>query len=78
MKHETFTCDIERDTHDGDIVRIKVPVMFDHDQDDGKSKTKPCFEMKELDLCLACFNEMTEKRILIYAYGAMGHNNYSL
>ena len=82
MKTETFSCDIDlskcTQDHSGYIVAIKVPVMFDHDQDDGRTKTIPYFEMRELDLCERCFNQMTRKRELIYGDGAMGHNTYKL
>lgn len=77
MEHKTITCDIPGE-HDGEIVRRTVPVMFDHDQEDGKSKTVPYFEMLNLDLCQKHFDTMTLKRILIYAYGAMGYNKYEL
>lgn len=79
MEHKRYTCDINLDdSHSDDVKFKKVPVMFDHDQEDGKSKTEPYFEMKELDICGKHFKEMTEERKLIYAYGAMGYNKYSL
>ena len=77
MKTEKYTCDI-KGNHEGLIQKECVPVMFDHDQEDGKSKTTPYFEMKELDLCGKHFKEMTENRKIIYAYGAMGYNDYTL
>jgi len=77
MEHIRITCDIADRQHSELISRKKVPVMFDHDQEDGKSKMSPFFEMVDIDICEECFKEMTEKRILIYAYGAMGHNRYS-
>lgn len=52
--------------------------MFDHDQEDGRSKTTPYFEMLEIDICDRHFAEMTEQRKIIYAHGAMGFNNYYL
>lgn len=52
--------------------------MFDHDQEDGKSKVYPYFEMVDIDICDKCFTEMTTKRILLYAYGAQGVNKYEL
>jgi hydrogenase maturation factor HypF (carbamoyltransferase family) len=77
MEHIKFTCDIKNREHSELVSRKKVPVMFDYDQDDGKSQMTPYFEMKDIDICERCFNEMTEKRILIYAYGVMGYNDYS-
>jgi hypothetical protein len=77
MKHETYSCDI-KDCKDTVVSKRKVPVMFDHDQEDGKSKTEPYFEMKELDLCDNHWKQMTGTRTLIYAYGAMGYNDYTL
>lgn len=78
MKHIRFTCDIRGEIHEGDVFTREVPVMFDHDQEDGKSKTRPYFEMHDVDVCDSCFRYMTEQRRLIYAHGAMGHNNYTL
>jgi hypothetical protein len=77
MIHTTHTCDIEGE-HEGTIFTHKIPVMFDHDQEDGKSKVTPYFEMENLDICQKHFKEITEKRKLTYAYGAMGYNTYSL
>ena len=79
MKHTTLECDVVgKSKHNGSIRTRLVPVMFDHDQEDGKSKVTPYFEMANLEICDHHFIEMTEKRRLIYAYGAMGHNDYSL
>ncbi len=50
--------------------------MFDHDQEDGKSKVTPYFEMVNIDICDSCFSRIVEKHILVYAYGAMGYNKY--
>ena len=78
MEHTTVTCDIEDMEHEGKMARYKVPVMFDHDQADGKSKVSPYFETHALDMCEGCFVTMTKERLLIYVYGAMGHNKYYL
>lgn len=79
MEHIKFTCDIKnRERHSELVSRKKLPVMFDHDQNDGRSKMTPYFKMNDVDICEDCFKEMTEKRILIYAYGAMGYNEYTL
>lgn len=79
MEHTYTTCDIEKPHNKGiETKKRTVPVMFDHDQEDGKSKVKPYFETKELDMCQSCFDEMTKERRLIYAYGAMGYNKYYL
>ena len=78
MKHETYTCDIANEVHGNSEVKLrKVPVMFDHDQEDGKSKQTPYFQLMELDVCESCFKFMTENRKVLYAYGAMGHNTYT-
>lgn len=79
MEHIKRTCDIQkREQHSELVSRKKLPVMFDHDQEDGKSKLTPYFEMKDIDICEDCFNEMIKKRMLIYAYSAMGYNEYVL
>lgn len=77
MKHETLSCDIKGD-HDGNVKKHQIPVMFDHDQEDGRSRTEPYFEMRQLDMCEKHFTDMTQNRKLIYAYGAMGYNDYTL
>lgn len=77
MKEITYHCDVENGEHSENIKKgIKVPVMFDHDQNDGKLKMTPYFEMHELDLCDNCWDKITLKRNLLYAYGAMGNNTY--
>ena len=82
MKHETYSCDIDlskcTQDHSGAIILKKVPVMFDHDQEDGKSKTTPYFEMKQLDICERCLGQIIRKKEIIYAHGAMGYNKYYL
>lgn len=75
---ETPVCDIKGERHTGKVLKKKVPVMFDHDQEDGKSKTEPYFELAELDICEAHFLHMGINRKVIYAYGAMGYNEYYL
>ena len=78
MKKTTLICDIEDRKHSGEVKTYEVPVMFDYDQNDGKSKMTPYFEMHKLDLCESCFKHMVETRTIIYAYGAMGYNKYFL
>lgn len=78
MEHIKFTCDIENREHSNLVSKKTIPVMFDHDQEDGKSKMTPYFEMAHIDICERCFEEMTKTRTLIYAYGAMGYNKYYL
>ena len=53
-------------------------VVFDYDQEDGKSKVKPYLQKETLEICDGCKEYMLEKRFYIYAYGAMGHNTYSI
>ncbi len=76
MKTEIIECDICDSEHRGNITNKKIPVMFDHDQEDGKSKVTPYFEMVNIDICDSCFSRIVEKHILVYAYGAMGYNKY--
>lgn len=81
MEHKNFSCDIKGEHTDEEqetCVRKSIPVMFDHDQEDGKSKMMPYFEMLMIDICDRHFEEMTQNRKIIYAYGAMGYNEYSL
>ena len=78
MKEEKLKCDIADAKHLGNVETYKIPVMFDHDQNDGKSKTEPYFEMLEIEICDSCYKQIIKKRRIIYAYGAMGHNNYYL
>lgn len=78
MKKTIITCDIKDRKHNDSVKEIEVDVIFDHDQDDGKSKTEPYFERKKIDICKDCLDFMMNNRIYIYAYGVMGHNNYWL
>ncbi len=80
MKKETLECDISnRDHHVTPIKTVtSVPVVFDHDQEDGKSKVKPYIEYLSLEMCDSCFDEMMTKRHMVYGYGAMGYNTYTL
>lgn len=78
MKETICKCDIEAATHEGKVNTIKVQVIFDHDQEDGKSKVTPYFEEKDIEMCELCRKYMFEKRRYIYAYGAMGYNKYYL
>ncbi len=76
MKSETYKCDIQgcNFTNKVNIPSRKVTVMFDHDQEDGKSSVKPYQETLSLDLCDTHWDEYLSK--LPYAYGAMGYNKY--
>lgn len=78
MENITYTCDIEGREHSKLISRKKLPMMFDHDQEDGKMKMTPYFEMLSIDICEDCFSFMTDNSKVVYAYGAMGYNNYFL
>lgn len=77
MKKETYYCDIKGE-HGGAVSHEKIPVMFDHDQEDGRSKVKPYFETKQLDICRKHLDQITSSRVIPYAYGAMGHNTYTI
>lgn len=78
MKIETLKCDIEGAGHKGEVTSVKVPLMFDHDQEDGKSKTEPYFELGKIEMCKSCYDHMISNKRIVYAYGAMGYNKYYL
>lgn len=78
MKQEIKKCDIEAATHEGKVKTVKIDVIFDHDQEDGKSKCKPYLDDVEIEICELCNDFMLKNRRYIYAYGAMGHNKYYL
>ena len=78
MKEQILKCDIEEDEHAGEVTTLKVLVIFDHDQEDGKSRVEPYFEEKTIELCDLCRNKMFRERKCIYGYGAMGYNKYYL
>lgn len=78
MKYEIKKCDIEAATHDGNVKTINIQVIFDHDQEDGKSKCKPYLDNVQIEICELCEKFMYEHRRYIYAYGAMGFNKYYL
>jgi hypothetical protein len=79
MKEQNLTCDIEDLlTHTGKVETVNVAVIFDHDQEDGKSKVEPYIEQKKIEMCDSCWKFMLKNRKYIYAYGAMGHNKYYL
>lgn len=78
MKEIVTTCDIEDKQHSFLMRNIELDVIFDHDQEDGKSKTSPYFERMKLDMCSDCIKYMMENRRYVYAYGAMGYNKYYL
>lgn len=78
MIQEVKKCDIVAATHDDTIETISIDVIFDHDQEDGKSKRSPYLDRVQIEICTFCKNFMLENRRYIYAYGAMGHNKYYL
>jgi hypothetical protein len=78
MEEKIYHCDIKNREHSREVKKYKVPVMFDHDQEDGKSKTEPYYETYQLDLCKDCYCFMLKEHKIIYAYGAMGYNTYTL
>ena len=78
MEQKIKKCDIEAATHDGKVETIKIQVIFDHDQEDGKSKCEPYFDIVCIEICELCKKYMMKNRRYIYAYGAMGYNKYYL
>lgn len=64
--------------HSDDVVTMDFRAMFDHDQEDGKSKTEPYLDDVRIEICKSCRDYMFENKRLVYAYGAMGHNKYYL
>jgi len=78
MKQEIKKCDIKAATHEGKVETIRIAVIFDHDQEDGKSKCEPYLDNVEIEICELCKGFMLKNRRYIYAYGAMGHNEYYL
>jgi len=79
MQTQKITCDIsDRKNHSDDAENFLIEVIFDHDQEDGKSKTKPYLDGVKIDICKSCLRYMLETRSYIYAYGAMGYNKYYL
>lgn len=79
MSKETkLNCDIEDLSHSGEVNSVNVAVIFDYDQEDGKSKTDPYIEQEKIEMCDSCWKYMLENKRYIYAYGAMGYNKYFL
>jgi ribosomal protein L31 len=78
MKHETKTCDIAHRIHSEKVSTIKIDVIFDHDQNDGKSKLEPYLDEVTIEICSSCHKFMLNERKYIYAYGAMSYNKYTL
>ena len=76
MKEEILKCDIEGEEHAGKILTFEVEVIFDHDQEDGKSSCPPYLETETIEMCGHCRNKMLVERKYLYGYGAMGYNNY--
>lgn len=78
MKETVYRCDIEDMKHKGMVKPFNLDVIFDHDQEDGKSKCDPYFERLDIDLCDSCSDYILKNKRYIYAYGVMGNNNYYL
>lgn len=78
MIKETKKCDIEDLEHSGEVKTTIIQVVFDHDQEDGKSKVEPYFDTVTIEICKSCKSHMLKNRKYIYAYGAMGYNKYYL
>lgn len=77
-KATVLKCDIKNREHRGSVATTEIDVIFDHDQEDGKSKCDPYLDLVTIELCQGCRNYMLENRRYIYAYGAMGYNEYTL
>lgn len=73
---EIKKCDINNEKHSGKVFTFEVEVIFDHDQEDGKSKCNPYLETKVIEMCEHCRNKMLNERKYVYGYGAMGFNSY--
>lgn len=79
MKIIINKCDIFNKVHKGEVRRYEeLGVIFDYDQEDGKSKMEPYLQRIDLDVCDSCMKYMLKNKRYIYGYGAMGHNTYSL
>lgn len=77
MKKEIKTCDIENRPHGGEILTRRVQVVFNHDQEDGKSSVKPYLQWEDIEMCEDCYYaQMIAGRQYVSGYGAMGHNKY--
>ena len=78
MKETIKTCDISNRNHSPKVETITLEVIFDHDQEDGRSKYEPYLDRVTIEICESCKKIMLNERKYIYAYGAMGYNEYSL
>ena len=78
MKKEVMECDISERNHSPKVETITLDVIFEHDQEDGKSKCGPYLSKVTIEICESCKKVMLNDRKYIYAYGAMGHNTYTL
>ena len=78
MKTETKTCDISDRNHSQKVETMTLEVIFDHDQEDGKSKCVPYLDRVTIEICETCKKIMLNDRKYIYAYGAMGYNKYTI
>ena len=78
MKITTVTCDIENGVHTDFLTEEKLPVRFDYDQDDGRTKMEPYWELIKLDICSNCYSRIVNDNCSVSGYGAMGFNNYKI
>lgn len=78
MKKELKTCDISGRNHSPQVETMTLDVIFDHDQQDGKSKCEPYLDRVTIEICKSCKQVMLNDRKYIYAYGAMGFNTYTI
>lgn len=78
MKEQVLECDIKDLTHSGEVLTVTVAVIFDHDQEDGQSKTEPYLEQEKIEMCSGCYQYMLENKRYVYGFGAMGNNEYFL
>jgi hypothetical protein len=74
METKKWICDICGEHATNQFGSLQV--IFDHDQEDGKSKTEPYFDTVSVHLCDKDRDWMMAGNY-IYAYGAMGYNKYS-
>ena len=75
MKIETHICDILTCNESASYVSHDIQVVFTTEQTEGRT-TKPYLYMAKLDLCQDHFNDIIDKKRMIQASGAQGHNKY--
>jgi hypothetical protein len=78
MRDIKLSCDITDGRHGGRVEETNLDVIFDHDQEDGKSRTRPYFQREKMDICESCLEFLMGARRYVYGYGAMGYNKYYL